>query len=81
MIRELLTLIIDKVPVQYYIRFSRERNHFYFQPTLKNKTAPTFTLFKNEEEWKTEDDIDALILDQAKQKIKEINSDSIFDNL
>ncbi len=81
MIKELLTLYIDSSPVQYYIRFTRERTLFNFQPTLQNKTAPSFTIFFQDQDWITEDQVEASILEQAKQKIKEINSDTIFDNL
>ena len=81
MIKELLTLYIDNTPVQYYIRFTRERTLFNFQPTLKNKTAPSFTIFFQDHDWITEDQVEGSILEQARQKIKAINSDNIFDIL
>jgi hypothetical protein len=39
MIREILTLVVDNVPTQYYIDFEKDRKQFNFQPTLTHKTA------------------------------------------
>jgi hypothetical protein len=81
MIREIFTLTIDKVPMQYYVRFDKERRKFSFQATLKNKTSPSFTIQVVEGELIPEPYIDESILRQARQKVKEIVSDKIFDRL
>lgn len=79
MIREILTLMIDKVPTQYYIHFTKDRRRFVFQPTLNNKTAPSFILLVSNKEIITEGFIDEKIEEQAKEKVREILSNSIFD--
>lgn len=79
MIREILTLMIDKAPTQYYIQFTKDRRRFVFQPTLKNKTAPSFILLVSNKEITKEGFIDEKIEEQAKEKVREILSNSIFD--
>ena len=80
MLREILTLTVNNIPVQYYIRFGRERQRFTFQPTLKNKEAPVFIILVKDGELKVAGDIDETMADQAKEKVKEIISNSIFDS-
>jgi hypothetical protein len=79
MLREILTLIVDKVPTQYYINFQSDRKEFVFQPTLNNKTAPAFTVIANEQELRIPQQIDERLQEQAKDKVREILSNEIFD--
>jgi hypothetical protein len=81
MMREILTLILDKTPVQYYILFTKERNRFIFEPTLKNKSAPKFTIEIINNEPTTNDIVDDNLLMHAKEKVREIISDDFFDKL
>jgi hypothetical protein len=81
MIREIFTLTIDKVPMQYYVRFDKDRMKFCFQATLKHKTAPSFTIRVIDGELIPEPVVDEPVLIQARQKVKEIVSDKIFDRL
>ena len=81
MIREILTLVVDKLPVSYYIEFKKDRRHFKFQPTLKNKSAPSFTISVNSHELSIDPPIDESIVFQAKEKVKEILANSIFDKI
>ena len=81
MIREILTLVVDKVPTKYYIEFEKDRKHFNFQPTLANKTAPSFRIIERYGELIALDEIDPSLIAQAKEKIKEILNNPIFDQL
>lgn len=81
MIREILTLVVDKIPTQYYIDFERDRKQFNFQPTLTNKAAPSFRIIERYGELIEIEEIDASLLEQAKEKIKEILDNPIFDQL
>jgi len=69
------------VPMQYYVRFDKERRKFNFQATLKHKTAPSFLIRVVDGELIPEPVVSEAILRQAKQKVKEIVSDKIFDRL
>ncbi len=80
MLREILTLTVNKVPTQYYIKIGKDRQRFTFQPTLKNKEAPVFVIIIKEQELKIAGDIDEIMAEQAKEKVREIISNSIFDN-
>ena len=79
MIREILTLVVDKVPTQYYIDFEKDRKQFNFQPTLTNKNAPTFRIIERYGELIEIEEIDPSIIEQAKEKIREILNNPIFD--
>ena len=79
MIREIFTLFIDNLPVQYYIRFDKERQCFNFQPSLKYKSAPSFALLLTNGKIQVEPGIEENIVQQAMQKVKDILSDKIFD--
>ena len=79
MIREILTLVVNKIPTQYYIDFEKNRKRFNFQPTLTNKTAPSFTIIERYGELIEVEEIDSSIAEQAKVKIREILNDPIFD--
>jgi hypothetical protein len=79
MIREILTLKLENIPTQYYINFDKERTVFVFQPTLKHKSAPSFTIHVIEGNLITEDKVSEEIIVQAKEKVKEILSNMIFD--
>jgi hypothetical protein len=79
MIREILTLVVDDIPTQYYIEFEKERKQFNFQPTLANKTAPSFRIIERYGELIEVEEIDPFVLQQAKEKIREILDNPIFD--
>ena len=81
MIREILTLQLDGVPIQYYVRFSKERNFFRFYPTLTAKSAPSFSIAVTKKELCTEDEIENHLLEQAKGRVLEILNDGIYDKL
>lgn len=81
MIREILTLVVDKVPTQYYIDFEKDRKQFNFKPTLANKTAPSFRIIERYGELIEIENVDVALLDQAKEKIREILNNPIFDQL
>jgi hypothetical protein len=79
MIREILTLVVDNVPTQYYIDFEKDRKQFNFQPTLTNKTAPSFRIIERYGELIEVEEVDQFIVEQAKEKIKEILNNPIFN--
>jgi len=81
MIREILTLVVDNVPTQYYIDFEKDRKQFNFQPTLSNKLAPSFRIIERYGELIEIEEIDSSVLEQAKEKIRDILNDPIFDHL
>ena len=81
MIREILTLVVNNMPTQYYIDFEKDRKQFNFQPTLSNKTAPSFRIIVRYEELIEIEEVDPQILEQAKEKIREILNSPIFDHL
>ncbi|MFL5771844.1 MAG: hypothetical protein ACJ75F_01720 [Flavisolibacter sp.] len=79
MIQEILTLVVEKIPTQYYINFEKDRKKFVFQPTLKNKSAPSFTIIVRNNELFCEVLSDEDVVQQAMEKVKEILSNSIYD--
>ena len=81
MFREILTLVVDKIPTSYYIDFAKDRKQFNFQPTLKNKTAPSFRIIERYGELIELEEIDPGLVEQAKEKIREILNNPIFDQL
>jgi hypothetical protein len=81
MIREILTLVVDNHPTHYYIDFKKDRKQFNFQPTLSNKTAPSFRIVERYGELIEVDAVDSNLLEQAKEKIREILNNPIFDQL
>jgi hypothetical protein len=81
MIREILTLTVDKIPIQYYIEFEKDRKHFKFQPTLTNKSAPSFRIVERYGELIELEEIEPGLLEEAKQKIREILDNPIFGQL
>ena len=79
MIREIFTLVVDRIPTQYYIKFGKDRQQFHFQASLKNKSAPSFVVHLRDEDVVMEPSVDDAIAKQAVQKVKEIVEDKIFD--
>ena len=79
MLQEILTLIVDNHPTQYYINFEKGRKKFLFQPTLINKTAPTFYVVVQNTELVAEEITDHDVARQAIEKVREILANSIFD--
>ena len=75
MTRELLTLIVNNVPIQYYIDFEEDRKQFSLQPLLTNQTAPSFRIIERYGELIEIEEIDPYILQQAKKKIIELLTD------
>lgn len=72
MIREILTLMIDDLPTQYYIEFEKDQKQFSFQPAIFNKAAPSFKIIERFGELIEIEEIDFSIAEQAKEKIKQI---------
>lgn len=82
MIREILTLYVINVAVQYYIDFDKDRRQFNFQPTLTNTSAPSFTIVVRYGEMMVmEEGIDEALVEQAKNKIREILDNPLFGQL
>jgi hypothetical protein len=81
MIREILTLLVDGIPTRYYIDFEKDRKQFGFQPTLSNKTAPSFRIVERYGELIEMEEIDQVLLKQAKEKIREILNNPIYGQL
>jgi hypothetical protein len=79
MIREILTLEVDGMSTQYYIQFGKDRTRFSFQPTLKNKAAPSFTLIVKDGNIEAESPVPASLARQASEKIRSILDDKLFD--
>jgi len=79
MLKEILTLVTDEGPLQYYVLFSKERRHFSFQPTLKNKEAPSFVIHVRNEELILDGEIDEKLAAATKAKVREILSSMFFD--
>ena len=78
MIREILTLVVDNTATQYYIDFEKDRKQFNFQPTLTNKSAPSFRIVERYGELIEIEQVDPHLLEQAKEKIREILDNPIF---
>jgi len=81
MLQEIITVVVEKIPTQYYINFERERKIFFFQPTLKNKSAHAFVIEVRNNELVCEGVQDPNVIEQAKEKVKEILSNTIFDQI
>ena len=81
MLREIFTLVVDRVPTPYYIRFGKDRKSFQFQATLKNKSAPSFVAMFQDDDFITEPYVDEVIAKQAEQKVRELVNDKIFDRI
>jgi hypothetical protein len=81
MIREIRTLWMEQVSIQYYMRFGKDRKKFGFQPTLKNKDAPSFNIFVRDDQLEAEGEAPAEVLEQAMVYVREVLDDSIFDQL
>ncbi len=80
MIQEILTLVVDRLPIPYYINFEKNRKKFHFQPTLKNKSAPSFFIVVDPNGLTAHELSDPEIEIQAMEKVREILSNTIFDN-
>jgi len=81
MIREILTLTVERIPTQYYIEFEKDRKQFNFQPTLTNKSAPSFRIVERYGELIELEEIEPELLKEAKEKIREIIDNPIFGQL
>ena len=79
MLREIFTLVVDRIPTPYYIRFGKDRKRFQFQASLKNKFAPSFVVMICDDDIITEPDVDEVIAKKARQKVRELLNDKIFD--
>lgn len=79
MLKEILTLNSEDGLIQYYVLFDRERRHFSFQPGFKNKNAPSFVIHVRQGELAVEGDINPVLENAAKEKIRDILSSMMFD--
>lgn len=79
MLKEILTLTSLQGPLQYYVLFTIERRHFSFQPSFKNKEAPSFVIHVRSGELILDGDADEQLEAGAKTKVKEILSSMLFD--
>ena len=79
MSREILTLVIDDIPTEYYIDFEKDRKLFTFQSALLNNATPSFRIIERYGELIEIEEIDPRIIQQAKEKIIEILNNPIFD--
>jgi hypothetical protein len=81
MLQEILTFEWENTRIQYYVRFTLERNKFIFNPALKYKSAPKFTIVLKEGQPLSEELIPPVLLAQATHKVREILSNNMFDKL
>lgn len=82
MLREILTLHVNGIPMSYYIRFSKERNKFSFYPTLQHRSAPSFIINVHDKEiLPPTDGVSPDLYHQACEKINEILGNSLFDGI
>ncbi|MFL5742311.1 MAG: hypothetical protein ACJ75B_18950 [Flavisolibacter sp.] len=79
MIREILTLTIEEISTPYYIQFEKDRMQFSFQPTLKNKAAPSFIIVVEGDRLVANEKIAEKIFDQACEKIQEIRHSDWYE--
>lgn len=79
MIREILTLVSENTPLQYYIQFDKSRKRFSFEPSYRNKSAPAFTIHVEGSALVTEGEVSPEIERQAKEKILDFLGNMIFD--
>ena len=81
MLKEIFTLESEGGLIQYYILFTRDRNVFEFQPTYKNKSAAVFSILVRNGELITEDNVPLSVLEGAREKVREIISNDVFDRI
>jgi hypothetical protein len=81
MLKEIFTLESEGGLIQYYILFTRDRNIFEFQPTYKNKSAAVFRILVQNGELITEDNVPSSVLEGAREKVREIISNDVFDRI
>ena len=81
MLKEIFTLESEGGLIQYYILFTRDRNIFEFQPTYKNKSAAVFSILVRNGELITEDNVPSSVLEGAREKVREIISNDVFDRI
>ena len=79
MIREILTLVIEEISTPYYIQFEKDRMQFSFQPTLKNKDAPSFLIEVEGNQLVAREKISENIFQQACEKIQEIRNSNWYE--
>jgi hypothetical protein len=79
MLKEILTLDSEIGPLQYYVLFGRERRHFSFQPTFKNRQASPFVIHVRNDEMVVEGEVDEVLNNAAREKVKDILSSMMFD--
>ena len=80
MLREFLTLFVENIPTQYYLHFEKDRTHFIFRPTLRNDTAPAFEIFVEKDQLVVKGQVDESLEHQAREKVREILDNRIFDH-
>lgn len=72
MTKVLLTLLIDKEPSFYHIRYGKERKRFTFQPGPGNLDAPTFVVLFRQGQWRIAGDISEGVAAQAITKVRQL---------
>ena len=65
---------------QYNLHFEKGRRHFIFRPTLGNDSAPAFEIFVENEQLVIKGHVDESLEHQAKEKVREILNNRIFDH-
>ena len=81
MLKEIFTLESEGGLIQYYVLFTKDRNVFEFQPTYKNKSAVVFRILVRDGELVTEDNVPPSVLEGAREKVREIISNDVFDRI
>jgi hypothetical protein len=79
MTRKILTLFVNDIPTRYYIDFDKDRKQFNLQPEISGTSAPSFRIIERYGVLIEVEETDPGLIEQAKQKIKEILSDPNFD--
>ena len=72
MATEILTLLVNNVPTQYYVDFEHDRKQFNLHPAPGDSSAPSFRIIERYGELIEIEEIDPDIIQQAKKIIEEI---------
>ena len=75
MATEILTLFINNVPTRYHINFEQDRKQFNLSQASDNSSAPSFRIIERYGELIEIEEIDPAIIQQAKEKIRELLGD------
>jgi len=75
MTREILTLIVNETPTEYFVDFEQDRKQFTLHPAQSTNSAPSFRIIERYGELIELEEIDPDIIQQAKKKLREIMKD------